>query len=212
MKVAVSFLSTDNYEKCVKKVNNTSADYMHIDLCDGKYVETKNFTLGSLDKFLKVSTKPLDVHLMVMDPLKYIDSLSLYNIDTITFHANSTKNPDEVIDYILSMGLKVGLALNPDDNIDTIMPYINKLDNIIVLSVYPGKGGQSFIEGVIPKIEALNEMKKDYHYIVTVDGGINADTIKYLNGKGVDIVVAGSFITNNPDYDEGISFLQKENK
>lgn len=209
MKVAVSYLKSDNYKKCIELINDTSADFLHADLCDGKYVENKNFTIGKIVDTLKVSKKSVDIHLMVQNPLKYIDKLASLNVDTITIHLDSTSKPEKVIDYILSIGIKVGVALSPSDDIDILNPYIDKLDQIIILSVIPGKGGQAFMPEVIPKIEKLNEIKKLHHFKIEVDGGINEDTIKYLSKKDVDQVVSGSYITDSTNYDDQINKLKK---
>lgn len=156
MKVAVSYLKSDNYKKCIELINDTSADFLHADLCDGKYVENKNFTIGKIVDTLKVSKKSVDIHLMVQNPLKYIDKLASLNVDTITIHLDSTSKPEKVIDYILSIGIKVGVALSPSDDIDILNPYIDKLDQIIILSVIPGKGGQAFMPGITDKIIILS--------------------------------------------------------
>lgn len=209
MKVAVSYLSSDDYVKCIKKINNTNADYIHADLCDGKYVENKNFTLGLVDKMFSAATKKLHVHLMCMDPIKYVDNIAFYDTSTIIFHLDATKKPDEVIDYISSIGIRVGIALNPKDDIEILKPYLNKIDEVLFLTVTPGAGGQAFQEDVLDKVVKFNEIKKDYNIETIIDGGVNANTIEYLVDKDIDIVVSGSFITNGDDYNERIETLKK---
>ena len=209
MKVAVSYLKSNDYEACIKEINNTDADYIHVDLCDGKYVETKNFTTTSICKILKNSQKPLDIHLMVKDPLKYIDDLAVLNTETITFHLDGAKNPSEVIDYILSIGIKVGVAIKPEEDISILDPYLDMLDEVLILSVHPGKGGQAFMPEVISKIDKLNEIKGMYHFTTLVDGGINIDTIRYLEDKNVDMVVSGAYITDSDDYNKNIHLLKE---
>ena len=152
MKVAVSFLKSDNYKKCIQTINNTSADFLHVDMCDGKYVETKNFTIKPLIDTLSVSTKKLDIHLMVKEPMKYIDDLAILDVETITFHLKSCKEPMDVIDYLHSIGIKAGLALNPSEKVEELLPYIPFVDEVLVMSVVPGKGGQAFMSEVLPKI------------------------------------------------------------
>lgn len=207
MKIAVSFLKSDNYKKCIQKINNTSADYLHVDMCDGKYVESKNFTIKPLLDTLSVSTKKLDVHLMVDNPIKYVDDLATLDVDTITFHLKTCKDPIEVIDYIHSIGIRVGMAINPDEEVKELLPYIPYLDEVLVMSVVPGKGGQSFMSEVLPKIDELIELKVKNKFIIAIDGGINGDTISYLKEYPVDMVISGSFITESNNYEENIKKL-----
>lgn len=208
MKIAVSFLKSDNYKNCIEKINKTKCDYLHVDMCDGKYVEDKNFTISELVKLLKVSTKPLDIHMMVNDPMKYIDELAMLNVETITIHLDCCKNPFEVIDYIQSIGLKAGIALNPDQDVSLLKPFLSKIDELLIMSVVPGKGGQSFLESTLNRIEEINSFKKEYHFITAVDGGINGETIQLLKDKNIDMVVSGSFITQSDDYDAQLAMLK----
>ena len=207
MKIAVSFLKSDNYKKCIQKINNTSADYLHVDMCDGKYVESKNFTIKPLLDTLSVSTKKLDIHLMVDNPIKYVDDLATLDVDTMTFHLNTCKDPMEVIEYIHSIGIKVGMAINPDEEVKELLPYIPYLDEVLVMSVVPGKGGQSFMSEVLPKIDELIELKVKNHFIIAIDGGINGETINYLKDYPVDMVISGSYVTESSNYEGSIQNL-----
>ena len=208
MKVAVSYLKSDNYEKCIEAIDNSNADFIHVDLCDGKYVDAKNFTIGGIIKLLSGTKKMLDIHLMVKEPLKYINDLAYLNVDCITIHLDSTKKPIEVIEYIKAIGIKVGVAINPDENIDILMPYVNMIDKVLVMSVVPGKGGQKFMPEVVSKFEKLNELKKEYSFVTEIDGGINLETIRYLDNMDVDIIVCGSYITDSEDYNESIKLIK----
>ncbi|MBE6155862.1 MAG: ribulose-phosphate 3-epimerase [Firmicutes bacterium] len=208
MKVAVSYLKSDNKKKCIEKIDASIADFIHVDLCDGKYVEAKNFTIGEITKLLKNAHKPLDVHLMVKEPLKYIDDLALLNINTVTIHLDGCKEPKETIDYIKSIGLKVGIAVNPDEEIDILKSYLPLIDEVLIMSVVPGKGGQKFMPEVLQKFAELNILKNDFHFFTAVDGGINEETINYLKDLQVDMVVSGSYITDSEDYNENIKKLK----
>lgn len=208
MKVAVSYLKSDNYKKCIEEIDKSTADFIHVDLCDGKYVETKNFTIGEVTKLLKNVQKPLDIHLMVKEPIKYVDDLALLNVSTLTIHLDSCKNPDETINYIRNIGIKVGVAINPDEPISILDSYYNDIDEVLVMSVVPGKGGQAFMPEVIPKIDEINLIKDQYNFIVAVDGGINGETIEYLKDKNIDIVISGSYITASENFDENIKNLK----
>lgn len=214
MKIAVSFLSSNDYQECIQKINSSTADYLHVDMCDGKYVATSNFVLNKLIKLLSLSTRPLDIHLMTMNPEKYIEALAYLNVDTFTFHLNSNKDPMNTIKLVKSMGLKVGIALNPDEDIDLIMPYLKDLDQVLIMSVVPGKGGQPFMPEVLNKITKLNELKDDFHFITAIDGGIKAETMELIKPYYIDKIISGSYITNNEtdDYNLYINELKKLSK
>lgn len=206
MKIAVSYLSSDNYKECIKQIDNSLADYIHVDMCDGKYVDTKNFTVNEIVKLLGNTKKMLNIHLMVENPMKYIDSLAMLNTDTIIIH--NVKNAKDIINYIKSLGLKAGIAINPDENINDFKIFFPYVDEVLIMSVYPGKGGQSFIKETITKIDDINNLKNNYNFITSVDGGINCETINLVKDKNIDLIVSGSYITNLDDYDEGIKTLK----
>ena len=208
MKVAVSFLKSDNYKKCIQTINNTSADFLHVDMCDGKYVETKNFTIKPLIDTLSVSTKKLDIHLMVQEPMKYIDDLAILDVETITFHLKSCKEPMDVIDYLHSIGIKAGLALNPSEKVEELLPYIPFVDEVLVMSVVPGKGGQAFMSEVLPKITELDYLRNNNKFIIAMDGGINGETIQFIKDYPVDMVISGSYVTESNNYEEMINNLR----
>lgn len=208
MKVAVSYLKSDNYKKCIEKIDSSKADFIHVDLCDGKYVETKNFTIGEVTKLLRNAYKPLDIHLMVKEPIKYIDDLAMLNVSTITIHLDGCKDPKSTIEYIKSIGIKVGIAVNPNEDISILNYYLNDIDEVLIMSVVPGKGGQAFMPEVLPKIDALNEIKSGYNFITAIDGGIDGETINYIKDKNLDMVISGSFITDSEDFDESIKKLK----
>jgi len=209
MKVAVSYLKSDNYKECIEKIDASTADFLHVDLCDGKYVETKNFTLSEVIKLLKNASKPLDIHLMVKEPIKYIEDLAMLNVETITIHLDGCKDPKGTIEYIQNIGLKVGVAINPSEEIDILNSYLDMIDEVLFMSVVPGKGGQAFMPQILPKIDQINEIKTNYHFITAVDGGINSETIINLKDKNIDMVISGSYITDGEDFDEQINNLKR---
>lgn len=214
MKIAVSFLSSNNYQECIQKINRSTADYLHVDMCDGKYVETNNFVLNKLVKLLSLSTKPLDIHLMTMNPEKYIEALAYLNVDTFTFHLEASQDPMKTIKLIKNMGLKAGIALNPDEDVNLIKPYLQDLDQVLIMSVVPGKGGQPFMPEVLNKVTELNELKTEYHLITAIDGGIKAETMELIKPYHIDKIISGSYITNNEidDYNIYINELKKLSK
>lgn len=206
MKVAVSYLSSDNKKECIKRIDNSIAEYIHVDLCDGKYVKEKNFTMSEVKSLLKNAIKPLDVHLMVKNPMKYIDELAMLNVDTITIHLD-IDNVSDILDYIQNIGIKAGLAINPNQSPKLLEQYLNRIDKVLFMSVKPGKGGQSFMESILSKIDKINQVKNNYNFETSVDGGINDETINHLLDKDIDIIVSGSYITSSNDYNESINKL-----
>lgn len=200
MKLAVSFLSEKDDK--IKKLNDTNLDYIHYDVIDGIFCEGKCLSFEKMESLN--FTKPKDIHLMVKNVKKYVDLFKNLKPEFITFHIEALDNVKEMIDYIHSLNIKVGLALNPDTSLDKIMPYLKYIDLVLVMSVFPGKGGQKFID-VSDKIKKLKEM--NYSFVIEVDGGINNETIKFC--KLADILVVGSYITSG-NYEERIGSLWKE--
>ncbi len=204
MKVSVSILSNSiKPQDIVKKLNDSSADYIHLDIMDGKFVENKTWTISEVKKIISYSNIPLDVHLMVNNPLKYIDEYALLNTEYIIFHYEAVKNIKEVIDYIKNYGLKVGISICPDTDVKVLFPYLKDIDEVLIMSVYPGKSGQTFIENSVNKIKELKEeiLNQNVKTIISVDGGINSETGLLCKEAGVDMLVSASFIhqdiTNN---------------
>lgn len=204
MKLSVSILASKDREESITKINNTNSDYLHIDVMDGKFVENNSFPIEEIKQSSLISNKPLDVHLMVTNPIDYINHLNLDNIEFITFHIELKDNIKEIINHIKSINKKVGLSINPNTDINELLPYINDIDMVLIMSVVPGKGGQKFMPEVLTKIDIIKEHNKDI--IIEIDGGINEETIKQLHD--IDIVVVGSFITNYDNYEEQIDKLK----
>lgn len=208
MKVSTSILSCNNRLEAVNKLNNTSNDYLHIDVMDGKFVSNKQFTISEINNLSNISNTKADIHLMVNNPKKYIKKINSSNVEYITFHLEVKKNIDKIINLVKKKGHKVGLSIKPNTNIELLNPYIDKIDMVLVMSVEPGQGGQKFIDSTIERIKAINKMIKDKDIIIEVDGGINDSNIEKLKEENVDIVVVGSFITNNENYEEQIKKIK----
>lgn len=212
MKVSVSILSSSiKPQDIVKKLDNTKADFIHVDIMDGKFVENKTWTISEVKKIVSYSKLPLDVHLMVEKPSKYIEDYALLNTSYITFHYETVKNIDKMIDEIKNYGLKVGIAINPETDEKVLYPYLSKIDQVLVMSVHPGKSGQSFIETTPNKIENLKQeiINQNAKTIISVDGGINDETGKLCVDKGVDMLVSASYI--HKDIVNNINTLKKLN-
>lgn len=196
MEVSTSFLSDKDYKKTILELNMTNTDYIHFDVMDGKFVENKNLSIKELITYLDLSTKKNDVHFMVNNPLKYIEKIYLYNIDYVTVHYE-IKNLDKVIDKIKEYGLKVGVSLKPSTDVKEIFPYLDKINMVLIMSVVPGKSGQTFIEDSIDRVNELKEeiIKRKVSTKIEIDGGINDCVIDKLSN--VDIVVSASYILND---------------
>lgn len=208
MKIGVSYLKSDNYERCIKKINKTDADVLHVDMCDGKYVESKNFEIDSLINLLECSTKKLDVHLMVQNPIEYIRKMKHLNVETFTVHLKTSSKLIDTLKEIKSMGFKCGIAINPDEEISSINPYLGLIDRVLIMSVFPGKGGQKFIPEVLNKVSSVNKIKDKYSITTSIDGGVNLSTIEYLKGYNIDLIITGSYITLSNDFQKSISDLR----
>ena len=211
MKIAVSYLkSKEDLESTIKGIDASSADYIHVDLMDGVFVENKNDDLSMHVNALKNASKKLDVHLMMQGQalLRGIETMSLLNPEYITIHSE-IEDVEKYIEQIKKKNIKVGLAINPDTYIIKLRPYLREIDKIIVMSVYPGKGGQSFLEKAITKLAVIKEIIDDnkYNIDLEVDGGINEETIKQVQPY-IDTAVSGSYICMSEDMEKQINKLK----
>ncbi len=202
--ISVSFLKS-KYDRIttLNMIDESDADLIHVDLMDGIYVPEKNFEIDDIISNLKDLFLRLDIHLMVNDPLKYIRKLIKLNVYMITVHLDGTPNIEEVIDFVHSNGVKIGIAINPNEDVTILDKYINKIDYVLIMSVYPGKGGQTFIKEVLNKISYL----KDKHVLIGIDGGVNDEVIDIIKPYNLDIIVSGSFICMSDNYNEQIKKL-----
>lgn len=208
MKISASFLSIkEDLKNNIKKLDNSNIDYLHLDIMDNIFVPNITWSIEEIKELLDDTKSKKDVHLMVSDVISYIDGYSNLNPEFMTFHFEAATNVLDIINYIKKKNIKVGLSIKPNTKVEEIVKYLPFLDLVLVMSVEPGFGGQAFIPNSINKIEELYDIRKnnDYNYVIEVDGGINSSNIKYLDK--CDIVVVGSFITNNSDYNKAISEL-----
>lgn len=212
MKVGVSFLtSKDDLETTLSKIDESNADYIHVDMMDGMFVPDANYTIADLKKMFKNINKKLDVHMMVCSPNKYVKEFAkMSNVEYLTLHYESHRRPIDVINMIRHTPLKVGIAINPETKVSHIVPLLNHIDQVLVMSVKPGKGGQKFMEEILYKIETLKDIREEngYHYVINVDGGINAETAKLVKEAGADMVVSGSYVCLSDDYNKKIDSLR----
>ena len=201
--LAISILGIkDNYEK-LKELDNLHPDYLHFDIMDGQFVEQ---TVDLLNLPLFASKK--DIHLMVKDVKKYIDLYKKLEPEYLTFHLEASDNIKELVDYIHKFNIKVGLSLKPNTPVSNIIPYLELIDLVLVMSVEPGYGGQKFLSNAIDKVKELARLREkyQYQYMIEIDGGINDKTIKMVSD--CDIFVVGSYITNSNDYQAKINSLK----
>ena len=206
MKISVSILNEiNNYKEAIKKVNESKSDYIHLDIMDSSFTEKSSFII---DDFKNIEfDKKVDVHLMSNNLDKLIDEYSLFNPEIISFHYE-VGNTRKYIEKIKEKGIKVGLAINPDTDLNEVKDYLNDIDILLIMSVIPGKGGQSYISSVTNKIKEAKKLQKEYRFLIEVDGGINDKTIKEISDFA-DIFVSGSYITNSSNYNEKIDNLKK---
>ena len=212
MLVAPSVLSADfgNLERDVKAICEAGCDLVHVDVMDGHFVP--NLTIGPVvvSAIAKAATKPLDVHLMVENNTFFVELFAPLKPEYISFHIEEEKHPHRLIQKIRSLGIKPAIVLNPHTPPEAIEFLLKDLDMVLLMSVNPGFGGQSFIESVIPKAARLNEMRKrlNPNCLIEVDGGVSDKNVRLLKEVGVDIVVAGSYVFNHPNKQEAITSLQ----
>ena len=206
MKVSTSILSCKNYEKVVGMLSFTNTDYIHIDFIDNTYVKGTKIPFRKIKRL--TSPKRFDVHLMTKKVKKWIKKCAHLNCEYITFHIEATKDIDKYIDLVKSFNIKVGLAISPDTDINMLEPYLDKIDLILVMSVYPGYGGQSFIPETEERLKNIKKMVNGKNITISVDGGINDETYPKVKNS-VDMVVSGSYITGSKEYEERINSLKK---
>lgn len=208
MKISASFLGCKKIGKTLSDLNLTDVDYIHVDVMDGKYVKGKTMPFSELSTIGNYTRKRLDVHFMVSKPLKLIDLYATLNVFCLTFHLDILDDLDLIINRCRDYGIKVGIAVNPSQDISLVYNYLDKIDLVLVMGVNPGLPGQKFIEDTPTKINTLRKEieKRKLNTLISVDGGVNLENVKYL--QNCDILVSGSTITNSNDYQEIITKLR----
>lgn len=212
--VAPSILSADfyNLEKDIKMLNSSSAEWIHFDVMDGHFVPNLTFGPMILEVFKKNSDKFLDVHIMVENPKFFADLFIDAGADQIVFHYEALANEIEVgvlIDYIQSKNVKCGVSIKPNTDIKVLDKFLDKLDLVLVMSVEPGFGGQSFMENMLDKVSYLTDYKKQNksNYLIQIDGGINDQTAIKAVAAGAEVLVAGSYLFKASDFNKAVESL-----
>ncbi|MCO6500309.1 MAG: ribulose-phosphate 3-epimerase [Vicingus serpentipes] len=203
--IAPSILSSDfsNLQKEVELINNSAADWFHIDVMDGVFVPNLTFGMPVINAIKQYAKKPFDVHLMIVEPDKFIEDFAAAGADILTVHYETCPHLHRTIQRIKASGMKAGVALNPHTPTHLLEDIINDIDLVLIMSVNPGFGGQSFIENTYSKVKQVKQLikSKDANTLIEIDGGVTSLNARKLIDAGADVLVAGSFVfkSNNPE-------------
>jgi len=210
IKIAPSILSADfaNLGRDVKRVEQAGADMLHIDVMDGHFVPNITVGVPVAESLRKITRLPLDVHLMIEEPEKYIQPFARAGSDIIVFHIEATDRPEDLIACIRQLGAKPAISVNPETGLDKIWGLLDKLDMVLVMFVHPGFAGQTFMSEVLWKVRELRE-KAPEGFDIEVDGGINEETISEVARAGANVFVAGTAIFSKPDVAAAIKALRE---
>ncbi len=211
--IAPSVLSADfgNLQRDIEMINNSEADWFHVDVMDGMFVPNISFGFPVIKAIKKHATKPLDVHLMVTDPDRYLTQFKEAGADVLTVHFEACIHLHRTVQAIKALGLKAGVAINPHTSVNLLTDIISDLDLVLIMSVNPGFGGQKFIENTYHKIAALREIIRatKSKAMIEVDGGVDMNNYKKLIDAGANVLVAGNTVFSSPDPVQTISMLKK---
>lgn len=212
--IAPSVLAADfaNLQRDIEMINNSEADWFHIDIMDGVFVPNISFGMPVLDAIAKLAKKTIDVHLMIVDPDRYIKIFADLGSNILTVHYEACPHLHRTLQAIKAEGMKAGVALNPHTNVSLLEDVINDIDMVCIMSVNPGFGGQSFIENTYAKVEKLKALitRKNASTIIEIDGGVTNKNAVQLVQAGADVLVAGSFVFKADSPTQIISDLKKQ--
>lgn len=211
-KIAPSILAADfgNLSRDCEIIDKSNADWLHLDVMDGLFVPNISFGMPIVSSIRKITKKPLDVHLMIIKPERYIDKFIEIGSDILTVHIEATTEMDNILDKIKKSSIKSGIAINPDTPINKLEDYINKVDLVCLMGVHAGFGGQKFIEKTFDRLIELKGLinLKDSSTLIEIDGGVDNFNSQKLKSLGADILVAGSYIFKSPDINNAIDSLK----
>ncbi len=214
--IAPSILASDfaNLQSEVEMLNKSQADWLHIDIMDGRFVPNISFGFPVMEAVKRYAQKPMDVHLMIEEPERYIEQFRAAGAAYITVHYEACTHLHRTIQQIQATGAKAGIALNPHTPVQLLEDVLTEVDLVLIMSVNPGFGGQKFIHNTYRKVEALKDLiiSRNAHALIEVDGGVNEETAPLLLEKGADVLVAGSYVFSSPDPIHTIASLKSSAK
>ena len=212
--ISPSILAADfgNLQAMCEMINRSRAEWIHIDVMDGVFVPNISFGFPVLEAVKRHCRKLIDVHIMIVQPEKYVKRFAQAGAEMLTFHYEAAENPQQIIDLIRAEGIKVGITVNPDVPVSVLAPYIDKVDMVLLMSVFAGYGGQKFIEETYARIDELKALidSKNPDCLIEIDGGVNTENAPQLFQHGANVLVAGSTVFNAPDPEKMIVELLGE--
>lgn len=204
IKIAPSILAADfsRLAEEIVEADQAGADLFHLDIMDGHFVPNISFGPSIVRTIDNLTTSFLDVHLMLSEPEKYFEPFAKAGADNITFHIEARPDPKPLLDQLKSMGVKAGLSLNPDTPVEHVLPFLGQCDYLLVMSVFPGFGGQSFIEPTLKTIETVRNCidKNSFATLIEVDGGVDSSNAEQIVQAGADVLIMGTAFFSNPDW------------
>lgn len=212
--ISPSILAADfgNLQAMCEMINRSRAEWVHIDVMDGVFVPNISFGFPVLEAVKRHCRKLIDVHIMIVQPEKYVKRFAQAGAEMLTFHYEAAENPQQIIDLIRAEGIKVGITVNPDVPVSVLAPYIDQVDMVLLMSVFAGYGGQKFMEETYARIDELKALidSKNPDCLIEIDGGVNPENAPQLFQHGANVLVAGSTVFNAPDPEKMIVELLGE--